>query len=70
MSIPVIPPMAPRVRAVLYGIWAWLSIIVPTIAVGLAVFTPTPPLAIVAALVVLQYLGSALGFTARANVNE
>lgn len=65
----VIPPMAPRVRSILYGIWAWLSIIVPAIALALAVWTPTPPLAIVAALAVLAYLGSALGFTARANVN-
>ncbi len=71
MSIPsVIPPMKPRTRERLYGTWAWASIILPTASVGLAAGGLVDPVPLLVANAVTQYLGSALGFTARAHVPD
>lgn len=63
---PPTPPMNPRVRAVLYSVWSWASVLVFLAALGWAVFGDVP-LWVFAISVVLNGFGSVTGFLAKNN---
>lgn len=64
---PPTPPMNPKVRDFLYGLWSWLSVLVFLAAIGWAVFGDIP-IWLFAVSVVINGFGSVTGFVAKNNV--
>lgn len=64
------PPLPPRRRIVVYAIWAWAALILPTIIVGWEVLDGAggAPKILYAVNVALTFFGSGAGFMAKNNV--
>lgn len=65
---PPTPPMSGRARAIIYGVWAWLNVVVFLVSIGWAVFGNIPQ-QVFAVSVVLNGFGSVTGFLAKNNVH-
>lgn len=66
----LVPPMTPQVRAFLYGLWAWGSLLLTLATAGFAAVTATIPDWVVVILAVWPVAGAGLGFVAKANVPQ
>lgn len=65
---PATPPMSKKARAVIYGVWAWLNVVVFLTSIGWAVFGNIPQW-VFSVSVVLNGFGSITGFLAKNNVH-
>ena len=59
--------MPNKARAIVYGVWAWASVIVTVGTIGWAVVQP-PPIELLAASTALNAFGIYAGFMAKNNV--
>lgn len=69
IPVPPTPPLTPKMRSALYAIWAWLSLLVFLVALSYGVIVPGEevPSTVLVVSVVLNALGSTLGFLAKNN---
>lgn len=65
--MPDTPPMSPAVRAALYAVFAWVSLLLFLTTVGYTAVGAVLPQWLVVVGAVLPAAGAALGFLARAN---
>ena len=65
---PPVPPMSAAVRAVVYSIYAWVSVVLTLAVVGFAAADADIPVPVTVALAVVPAFGAAVGFLAKDNV--
>lgn len=68
LPAPPTPPLPGRTRDIVYGVWAWLSVLLGAVITAWVVVGEAAPWMLALSLG-LNYIGAACGFLAKNNIN-